>query len=72
MERGKALLSNEEYEAALEDFERASAADQEEGEVYFYKGKAKTQLGQVESAIKDFFQAVELGAGQQKVFNGIS
>jgi len=41
-------------------------------EVYYYKGKAKTNLGEVESGIKDFFKSVELGCRKTDIFNGIS
>ena len=41
-------------------------------DVYYYKGKAKTQIGEIESAIKDFFKAIELGSRKIGIFNGIS
>jgi len=36
------------------------------------KGKAKTHLGEIESAIKDFFKAIELGSKKNEIYNGIS
>jgi tetratricopeptide (TPR) repeat protein len=41
-------------------------------DAYYYKGKAKTQLGEIESALKDFFKAIELGSRRLDIFNGIS
>jgi len=40
--------------------------------VYYYRGKTKTCLGDIDSAIKDFFRAIELGSKRIGIFNGIS
>lgn len=46
--------------------------DQTYPDAYFYQGKTKTQLGDIDSAIKDFFKAIELGSRKNGIFNGIS
>jgi tetratricopeptide (TPR) repeat protein len=65
-------LSNENYEQALRDFEIVASFDENYADIYYYKGKAKTNLGDIQSAIKDFFRAIELGSRKNGVFNGIS
>jgi len=57
---------------ALRDFEIVASFDENYADVYYYKGKAKTNLGEIPSAIKDFFKAIELGCNKNGVFNGIS
>ena len=46
--------------------------DENYPDVYYYKGKAKVQIGEIDSAIKDFFKAIELGSRRHAIFNGIS
>ena len=57
-ERGKNYLYNENYDKALRDFETLAAFDENYADVYYLKGKARTNLGEIESAIKDFFKAI--------------
>ena len=44
-ERGKSYLFNEDYREALRDFEMVASFDINYPDVYYYKGKAKAQLG---------------------------
>jgi len=44
-ERGKSYLMNESYQEALRDFEMVATFNENYPDVYYYKGKAKTQLG---------------------------
>jgi hypothetical protein len=46
--------------------------DESYPDVYYYRGLSKTQLGEIDSAIKDFFKSIELGSQQAGIFNGIS
>lgn len=43
---------------ALRDFEIVAGFDENYADIYYYKGKAKTNLGEIQSAIKDFFKAI--------------
>lgn len=44
-ERGKAYLNSENYDLALRDFESVAAFDDNYPDIYYYRGKAKTNLG---------------------------
>lgn len=39
---------------------------------YFYIGKTKTSLGEIDSAIADFFKAIELGSRESSIIDGIA
>ena len=41
-------------------------------DVYYYLGMSKTNLGDVDAAIAEFFKAIDLGSKSIKLMNGIS
>ena len=56
----------------MKDFRVIYEMNQNYPEVYFYLGSCKSQLGDIESAIADFFHAFELGSRNNAILNGIS
>lgn len=39
---------------------------------FYYLGKTKTNLSEIDSALSDFFKAMELGCKDSKIINGIA
>jgi putative GTP pyrophosphokinase len=65
--RGMAYYSESLYENALEDFDRAIAADPENSKAFFYRGTVRHSLEEFALAVSDFSRALELVPYQQDV-----
>lgn len=46
--------------------------DENDPVAYFYIGKTRTCLGQIDSAIADFFKAIGLGSRESQIIDGIA
>jgi len=58
--RGMAYFSEELYENALDDFDRALACDSHNAKAYFYRGTVRDALGDHGPAAEDFTRSLEL------------
>lgn len=67
LERGKALASQELFEAARGDFDRAVVLSPS-ARAYFFRGRANFELGQNDAAIYDFSKAIELDPGDADAY----
>ena len=54
MERGKAEMALDQYQAAISDFDEAIDLYPDSSEAYISRGHAKMELGQYQAAIKDY------------------
>jgi tetratricopeptide (TPR) repeat protein len=56
----------------LKDFETVYSLDLNYSGIFYYLGMAKSNLGQIDAAIADFFKAIELGNRSVNIMKGIS
>lgn len=57
---GKAKMGVQEYQEALNHFQSAIDMDASHGEAYYWRGRMKILLGDMERASEDFRKAVQL------------
>lgn len=60
------------YEEALKDFGTILSMNANYPQVYYFLGRCKSELGDIEPAICDFFKAFELGSRSTSILNGVS
>lgn len=56
----------------MKDFETLLSMNPNYTEVYYYLGMSKVNLGDIDGAIADFFQSVDLGSRNTNLLNGLS
>lgn len=60
MKRALAHLQSREFKEAVEDFDTAIKQDSEQAVAYYYRGRARFQLGLIKESVEDFDQYVKL------------
>lgn len=68
IDRGKAYLQQNNVEAAVVDFTRASELDSRDAAAYFYRGIATARTGRAQQAVQDFIRATELDNANPEYF----
>ena len=61
--RGNALLANQQFNDAIEDYSAAIEAAPKRPQAYYNRARAYTRLGETQGAIADFRRILELDAG---------
>lgn len=58
--RGKRKLGQQDYQGAIEEFDRAAIEDPNNAYIYFFRGSAYSQLRKIKEAIADYDEALKI------------
>mmetsp|Transcript_10438 Transcript_10438/g.8974 ORF Transcript_10438/g.8974 Transcript_10438/m.8974 type:complete len:289 (+) Transcript_10438:148-1014(+) len=57
------------HKVAIKDFDAAIAIDPSEANVYFFRGNSKVSIEEYDSAIEDYYEAINLGAQDAAIYS---